>query len=368
MDKEKVLDNIKNEIEKIMKKENHIFFFVIDTKGTPSGSLEYIYNLALITKKLGYNVSMLYSEDEEFVGVREWLGNEYADLEHLDIEKNDVSVSPSDILFIPELFSNVMNQTKKLPCKKVAILQNFDYICEQTPISAQWGNYNILECLTNTENNRDALKTIFPYVTTKVVSPFITDYAFTPISPKKLIVNIVSRNQRDINKIIKPFYWKYPMFKFVSFKDLRGFSKKDFIANLKESAITIWVDDETPFGYSALEALKCGNVVIAKTPNNSVSWMHENGDVKNPYTNACLWFNNLRDVQDLIATVVRSWTLDKIPEDIQIESKNILSRYSYENTYNSMKEYIEYILNKRLNEMENIMEANTRIEKEEVNE
>ena len=43
----KVIENIEKEISKIDKKENRIFFFVIDTKGVPSGSLEYIYNLAL---------------------------------------------------------------------------------------------------------------------------------------------------------------------------------------------------------------------------------------------------------------------------------------------------------------------------------
>ena len=42
----KVIENIEREISKIDKKENRIFFFVIDTKGVPSGSLEYIYNLA----------------------------------------------------------------------------------------------------------------------------------------------------------------------------------------------------------------------------------------------------------------------------------------------------------------------------------
>ena len=46
----KVIENIEKEISKIDKKENKIFFFVIDTKGVPSGSLEYIYNLALILK------------------------------------------------------------------------------------------------------------------------------------------------------------------------------------------------------------------------------------------------------------------------------------------------------------------------------
>ena len=44
--KKRILENIKTEIEKIDKKENRLYFFVIDTKGAPSGSLEYIYNLA----------------------------------------------------------------------------------------------------------------------------------------------------------------------------------------------------------------------------------------------------------------------------------------------------------------------------------
>ena len=53
----KVIENIEREISKIDKKENRIFFFVIDTKGVPSGSLEYIYNLALILKEEGYDVT-----------------------------------------------------------------------------------------------------------------------------------------------------------------------------------------------------------------------------------------------------------------------------------------------------------------------
>ena len=54
--KDIILANIKAEIDKIENKKNRIYFFVIDTKGAPSGSLEYIYNLALILKEDGYDV------------------------------------------------------------------------------------------------------------------------------------------------------------------------------------------------------------------------------------------------------------------------------------------------------------------------
>ena len=90
--KERILENIKTEIEKIDKKENRLYFFVIDTKGAPSGSLEYIYNLALILKDEGYNVSMLHTEDE-FVGVESWLGKEYSELPHFNVNKGDIGYS-----------------------------------------------------------------------------------------------------------------------------------------------------------------------------------------------------------------------------------------------------------------------------------
>ena len=48
-----------------------------------------------------------------------------------------------------------------------------------------------------------------------------------------MIINIISKEQSDINKIIKPFYWKYPMYKWVSFRDLRGFPKEIYSQYLK---------------------------------------------------------------------------------------------------------------------------------------
>lgn len=260
-----VIERIHNEIEKINKKESNIYFFVLDTKGNPSGSLAYIYNLALLLHNEGYKVSMLYQEQEEFVGVESWLGEKYASIPHYDISNGDVAVGASDILFIPEIFSNIMIQTKKLPCKRIVIMQNYDYVLEQMPMAAQWGDMGIMEAITNTDVNSELIKDIFPYVKTTTIDPFIDKMFGETKEPKQMIINIVAKDQRDINRIIKPFYWKYPMYKWVSFRDLRGFPKEHFAKLLREAAITIWVDEDTSFGYSALEAMKSGSLVIAKT-------------------------------------------------------------------------------------------------------
>ena len=361
MDKkeEKALKRVQAEIKKIEKKENNVFFFVLDTKGNPSGSLEYIYKLAMIAKNDGYKVGMLYQsadKDDKFVGVKDWLGEDYANIPHYDIASDDVEITPSDILFIPEIFANVMNQTKKLPCKRIAILQNYDYLVEQMPFAAQWGDFGILDAITNTEHNAELLKDIFPYVKTKVITPYIDKMFGTTIQPKKMIVNIVASNQEDINRIIKPFYWKYPSFKWVSFRDLRGFSKEQFAESLRDAAITIWVDDKTSFGYSALEAMKSGSIVIAKIPEEPLKWMNEDSEDKvGKLRNCCIWFDDFHEVQRAIASVVRSWITDKVPSTLFDEAKKVNELYPFETTQKEFSEYLNGVVENRKKEMEQLV-------------
>lgn len=347
-----VIERIQSEIEKIDKKESNVYFFVIDTKGNPSGSLGYIYNLAMVLSKNGYNVGMLYQE-EEFIGVGEWLGESFAALPHYDISDGDVSVSASDILFIPEIFSNIMMQTKKLPCKRIAIMQNYDFVLEQMPISAQWGDLGIMEAITNTDENAEHIKDIFPYVKTTTVSPFIENIFGETSEPKQMIINVVCKEQRDINRIIKPFYWKYPMYKWVSFRDLRGFPKEYYSKLLREGAITVWVDDDTNFGYSALEAMKSGSIVIAKTPNENQSWM--NGEDENTLSNCCVWFENFHDLHKILASVVRAWVTDNVPSEIAEAAKETVNKYTYENTEKQILEYIDGVFANRKKEMESLI-------------
>lgn len=349
--KDKIISNIKAEIDKIDSKKNRIYFFVIDTKGAPSGSLEYIYNLALILKEDGYDVSMLHTEDE-FVGVESWLGKKYADLPHYNVNKGDVGTSPSDILFIPEIFSQVMNQTKNLPCKRVAILQNYDYVVEQMPYSAQWGDFGILEGITNSDCQAKELNKVFPYVKLTKVSPYVSDMFGKTNDPKKMVVNIISKDQSDIKKIVKPFYWKYPMFKWVSFKELRNLSKEDFSKALREAAITIVVDETASVSYSALEAMKSGSIVMCKVPSTDLDWAtSEDGTLPN----CCVWFDNFDTLHKQIASVVRSWVTDKVPSVLEDESKKILETMSRDKTKKEILSYVNEILNKRKKDMEELM-------------
>ena len=351
----KIIENVENEISKIDKKENKIFFFVVDTKGSPSGSLEYIYNLALILKEDGYDVNMLHT-DKEFVGVGAWLGEEYTNLPHFNVNDGEISTSPSDILFIPEIYSQVMNQTKSLPCKRIAILQNYDYVVEQMPYVAQWGDFGIMDCITNSDYQGKELNKSFPYVKMKKITPYISDIfgEYMEQPPRKMVVNIITKDPSISKKIVKPFYWKYPLFKWVSFKGVKNLPKTGFAEELRDAAVTIVVDDDTSFGYSALEAMKSGSIVMMKVPQTGLDWAASDD---NALPNCCIWFNDYDTLHRQLVSVVRAYLTDNVPQTLKDESDEILSKLTKENTAKEFREYIAKIQTKRKEEMLSLIES-----------
>lgn len=356
---------IKEQISKIDNKEFTLYFYVIDTKGVPSGSLSYIYDIAYGLKEMGYNVGMMHSE-EEFVGVEEWLGSKYNEIPHYNVERHSIDVGPSDILFIPEVYSNVMNATKKLPCQRVAILQSFDKLTEFIPFGASWGDLGIFKAITTTEENAKRLNKYFPYVKTNVIRPKISNVFTKSDDLKKLVVNVVTRDQSDVNKIVKTFFWQYPMYQWVAFRELRGLSREDFSAALQEAAITIWVDDETNFGYTPLEAMKCGSIVIGKVPEVTPEWMWSNTEDSSGLTNAGIWVDSLASLPSVIASVIRTWTMDAIPPEIQRDADELSNSFTEGQQLQDIKNVIvDNIIAGRREEFVQTLESLNKTEKED---
>ena len=365
-----VLANINTEIAKIVDKKSSIYFFVSDCKNTPNSQSLYIYQMALTLKELGYDVCMLYQINNEyskhelkklkssgqpidqtrvFEGVGEWLGEEYASIDHMNIAGGMWKVSPSDLLFIPEVFSSLMKETfdKGIPCKRVVILQNFKYVTEFIPYGDQWGNYGILDVVASNKNQADLIESVFPYVNTTVINPYIQECMCKPVVAKKLIVNIAAPMSSDIEHIIKTFYWKYPTLQFVTFRTLKNLPIDEYAKMLKEGCITIWHDPYTPFGRSALDAIKCGNILIGKVPDIIPEWMMD--DEGKPVDNG-IWYSNINDVPDILASVVGTWMRDEIPQKLIDGMDETSKSFSYDEWKKNVGEFVSNMLENRKNE------------------
>lgn len=376
-------DNNKAAIERIEQavanlKENNfkLYFFVVDCKNIPNGNMAYIYEMAYALREKGLDVEMLYQLQDEyteaelrkakkrnepvdesriFTGVGGWLGEQYALLPHLNIAVTEWKVSPSDFLFIPEALSSLMFETykHKIPCKRYVIMQDYNYVTEFIPLGVEWKNYGIYDAIVSCQKQADLLRNVFPYVRTQVVNPCVNPLFRKPIKPKKLLVNIVSKSQNDINRIVKTFYWKYPMYKFVSFSDLRNLSREAYSESLKESAITVWVDRDTPFGYAPLEAMRCGNIVVGKVPETVPEWMEDgNGSL----LNNGLWVYDINDIPDVLAKAVASWMNDEIPQPILDDMEKTNKLYSYEQWEEGLDKMVSSMVSEQIEKFNEVKE------------
>jgi hypothetical protein len=191
---------------------------------------------------------------------------------------------------------------------------------------------------------------VFPYVKLTKVTPYLSKIFGSTIEPKKMVINVIAKDQSDIKKVVKAFYWKYPHLRWVSFKDLRNMPKKEFAQALRECAITIVVDEDASFMYSALEAMKSGSITMVKVPRTEVEWA--SGD---ELPNCCVWFDNYDMLHKQIASVVRSWITDKVPPVLAEEAKKITSEYTEERTKKEFIEYLTSVLDRRKKEMEELL-------------
>lgn len=347
----KITEKIGEAVNKLNKKDFTIYFFVIDTKGVPNGSTQYIYETAKDLIDGGFKCSMLHQE-KEFVGVIDWLGEDYSSIPHACIENENIQVSTSDFLVIPEIFANVMGQTKDLPCKRIILCQNINYVTEFIPLGVSWLNYGILDVITTSETQADDIKKLFPYVNTKIISPAIPDYFRDNGEPKKLMVSIVAKDQTYINKIVKQFHWKFPQYRWVTFTDLRGLNREIFADTLRESAFTIWIDEDSYFGYTPIEAMKSGSIVIGKIPNVIPEWMYN--DEKTDVKSNGLWFDDFRDIHKIIAQGIKLWLEDNIPDFIFEEMGQTAKEYTLENKQKQLSTVFDELIKERIVELNEV--------------
>ena len=353
--KEEVIEKLNMELGKFDQNENKIYFFIVDSKQNPSGSQFYLYNFAYNLLELGYNVEMLYQidDDDEFVGVGEVFGEKYmTDIPHRNVKKDKTNINISDILIIPEVFSSLMHETKKLPCKRIILCQSFTLIPETLPVAVEFGSHGILDVITTSQKQKDLLLEVMPYLRVVVIEPFISPLFFEKLSREKdLQVSIVTNDRSAANRIVKFFYLKYPILKFVSFKNLAGLPQELFADELEKSVACVWYDYFTNFGYTPLEAMRCGTIPICVIPEEPSDWMSKEGGL----VDSVIWCSNLNTIHNAISTVITTFLEDNIPIEFKHNMKQFDDKFSKENQKNQIQIVFEDYIEKQKEQINEIL-------------
>lgn len=354
------IKQVKEVLAKLESKDFNLYFFTLDTKGNPTAGIANIYEHVKMLNELGYNASILHEKndyklrgDQEGNGIADWLGEEYASLPHVSIEAQQLNISPADFIIIPEIFANIMDQVKVFPCKKVVLSQSYDYLLELLQIGKRWNvDYGFNDVITTSEKQANYLKTLFPSIKTHVIPVSIPTYFKDSDKPKIPVVSILTRNQGDAAKIAKSFYLQYPIYKWITFKELRGLPRQQFASELAKSCLAVWVDDQSGFGTFPLEAIECNTPVIGKMPNMIPEWM-ENVDKDNNVTikQNGVWTNTTLNIPELIATYLKVWLEDSVPSDLTDAINETKGKYSQDKQVEIATKVYSSLHENRINEL-----------------
>jgi hypothetical protein len=356
---------VESVISKLENKDFGLYFFTMDTRGNATAGIANIYEHVKLLTELGFNAYILHEKtdyklrgDVEGPGLADWLGEEYANLPHLCIENKDIKIKAEDFLIVPEIFANVMDQAKKFPCKKIVLSQNYDYLLELLPLGRRWTDYGFNDVITTSQKQANYISSLFPSTRSKVVPISIPTYFKPSDKPKIPVIAISAREQGVAAKIAKMFYLQYPLYKWVTFKELRGLSRTQFAEELGKCCLGVWLDDVSSFGTFPLEAMQCDTPVIGKMPNMIPEWMEQIDESGNSVVkNNGVWVNTHLTIPELIATYLKVWLEDSVPQDLidGIEaSKNL---YTSENQMKKVEEVYTSLISDRISELNNTIKT-----------
>ena len=350
------LENVKAAISILDKKESK-FMFVIPEAQHPAASVYEIYYHASVVKKMGFK-TLIFIEKNDYVPPT-WIEKELVEHEHINITNPKLNVGPQDFLVIPEVFSNVMEQTKHLPCHRIALLQSVDYMVNSLIPGTDWSSFGIEDIITTSLTLKEWVESFYgKKYKFHTYDLGIPEYFKKSKIPQRPVVSIIGRNPNEIAKLIKLFFAKYPQYSWISFDPMVTESKppqpmrrKDFAKRLATNFAAVWVDRISSLGTFPLECMKTGTVPICLKPDIMPEYLlkrDENGVAVDTVEGGGLWTENFYDLPVMIVDMLVKFLDDNINPEIYESMDNISAKYSHENSEKQLTTIYQNLINKRV--------------------
>jgi hypothetical protein len=237
-----------------------------------------------------------------------------------------------------------MDQITKLPCGKIVLCQSYDHIFETLNPGDTWAKLGFYKCITTSDRQKEYVESVMRGISSEVISPVISEVFEKQVFPPKTVISVHTRDHRDTVNMIKSFYSKFPQYRWITFRDLRGLSEVEFAEAMKESFCSVWIDPTSAFGTFPLESFKMGIPVIGLVPNLQPEWMTEDNGI---------WINNPNMMVDVVADYIQNWLEDNINPVIFEEMEKTILNYSNKEEFdNNVISLFEKMIKTRLTSFE----------------
>lgn len=351
------VNKVKQLIENIKNKKSK-FLFCVPNSQNPVSSVYEIYFHATVVKNMGYNVKVLTEQGDYIIPT--WIEEELTNVEHMPMSDPKLSVGAEDIMVIPDVFSNVMEHTKNLPCLRIGLLQSVDYMMNALIPGTDWSTFGIRDIITISPNIVEWVNIFLgrDRFNIKQYDLGIPDYFEKSNKPQKPIISIVGRNSNEISKFVKLFYAKNPHYSWVSFDPMLTKSKPpqqmrrvDFAKRLQNNFAAIWIDRISSFGTFPLECMKSGVIPICMKPDILPDYIierDENGNSVKIKEGAGIWTDNFYDLPVLAADVLVKYLDDNINDELYDDMRKVVAPYNQTNSQKQLVDIYQSYINERI--------------------
>jgi len=359
------IEKIKISLDRISNKKSK-FLFVVPESQNPVASVYEIYFHATVVKNMGYEVIMMVEKGDYVIPL--WIEKELTDHVHMSMSDPKLTVGPEDVMVIPEVYSNIMEQTKKLPCMRIGLLQSIDYMVNSLIPGTDWSSFGIQDVITTSPSLKDMIETYYGEnkFNIKTYNVGIPEYFEKSKLPQKPIISVIGRNANEISKFVKLFFSKYPQYNWVTFDPMVTKSKPpqpmrrvDFAKRLKENFAAIWIDRIASFGTFPLECMKSGTIPICLKPDIMPEYLierDEEGKAVKVVDGAGVWTENYYDLPRLVGDVLVKFLDDNISPTLYDEMEYIASKYNQIDSENKLVEIYTEFINKRIELLNNAIQ------------
>jgi hypothetical protein len=359
------IEKVKISLDRLINKKSKFLFCVPDAPN-PIASIYEIYFHATVVKNMGYEV-IIMTEKGDYVPPA-WIEKELTNHKHISMTDPKLTVGPEDVMVIPEVFSNIMEQTKKLPCIRIGLLQSIDYMTNALIPGTDWKSFGINDIITTSLTLKELVEVFYGKnkFNIKTYNIGIPDYFEQSKIPQKPIISIIGRNPNEISKLVKLFFSKYPQYSWVTFDPMLTKSKPpqpmrrvDFAKRLQGNFAAVWVDRIASFGTFPLECMKSGVIPICLKPDIMPEYMierDEKGTVTKVVDNAGIWTDNFYDLPVLVGEVLIKFLDDAILPELYTTMNKLASKYNQEESEKELVEIYQSFINQRIGAFQSVLQ------------
>jgi hypothetical protein len=355
------IEKIKVSLEKLTTKQSK-FLVVIPESQSPSANVYELYFHATVIKNMGYEVWVMVERGDYLPPT--WIEKELTNHKHMSLADPKLTVGPEDIMIIPEVYSNVMEQTKNLPCTRIGVMQSVDYMVNSLVVGTDWSSFGIRDVITTSNTLKEWMETFYGQnkFNISVYNIGIPDYFEKSKVPQKPIVSVIGRNANEISKLVKLFFSRFPQYSWITFDPMLTKSKPpqpmrrvDFAKRLSGNFAAVWVDRIASFGTFPLECMKAGVVPICLKPDIMPDYMlerDETGAVTKVVEGAGVWTDNFYDLPVLLGEVLIKFLDDSITPALYESMDAVAARYTQDGAQAALEAIYQGYVDARINLLE----------------